>query len=262
MTAKDILKITINLVVIYVIGGLLLAGIYAWTSPIIFKKDKEFKEKARQKMMPLHLIINAPADAQAGIKEILPNAEATDTEGQLSAEVDTYDKELATLEKKVKKAGATSVTEVSDYATEKAGDWEPHEKEAEYFKVTKDGEGAGYLIETYGKGYSSFPQLLVVVDNDFVVRKMNVLAHGETPGLGDEIEALWFKEQFRGKDLDHLEVIKGETKDKIQAITGATISSRAVTNAVRDAVEMIKKKTSGEESPEPTAEGGEGDAGQ
>jgi electron transport complex protein RnfG len=259
MNAKDIIKITINLVIIYVIGGLLLAGVYAWTSPIIFIKDKEFKERARQKMMPLHLIVNAPADAQAAIKELLPEAEVGE-QGQLDAEVDMYDKELAALEKKIKKAGAVDVVESSDYATAKIGDWEPHEKEAEYFKVTKNGEDEGYLVETFGKGYSSFPQALVAVDKDFVVQKMNVLAHGETPGLGDEIEAQWFKDQFRGKDLDHLEVIKGETEDKIQAITGATISTRAVTDAVREAVEMVKEKSAGGEE-EPMMEEGEGDAG-
>ncbi|HDO21821.1 MAG TPA: hypothetical protein ENG86_03070, partial [Nitrospirae bacterium] len=52
MTAKDIFKITANLVVIYVVGGLLLAFVYAKTSPIIFLKNKQEKEEALQKMMP------------------------------------------------------------------------------------------------------------------------------------------------------------------------------------------------------------------
>jgi electron transport complex protein RnfG len=74
------------------------------------------------------------------------------------------------------------------------------------------------------------------------VRKINILHQGETPGLGDEISTDPFMEQFRGKDLDHLVVIKGETEDKIQAITGATISSRAVTNGVKDGVKMLMEK--------------------
>jgi electron transport complex protein RnfG len=84
--------------------------------------------------------------------------------------------------------------------------------------------------------------VLVAVGPDFAVKKINVLHHAETPGLGDEIEAEWFKKQFEGKDLEHLEVIKGETEDKIQAITGATISTRAVTNGVKDAVAMLKER--------------------
>lgn len=263
MTFKDITKVTGNLAIIYVIGGLLLAGVYAWTSPIIYVKDKEYKEKARQKMMPLHLIVNAPAEAMPAIKKLLPDAEMKEN-SQLDARVDLYDKDLAALEKKIKKAGATYVGEYSNYQTVKEGDWEPHEKEAEYFKVLKDGEQVGYLVESYGKGYSSFPQILVAIDNDFVVQKMNVLSHNETPGLGDEIETDWFKNQFRGKDLDHLVVIKGETQEDIQAITGATISTRAVTEAVRLAVEMVEKKSTGEgESPEEaeSVEKEEGDAG-
>jgi electron transport complex protein RnfG len=258
MTGKDITKITISLAIIYVIGGVLLAGVYAWTSPIIFKIQKEEKERARQKMMPFHLIVNAPAEAHAKINELLPDAEVTE-QGSLDAEVDLYEKGLKKLKKKLKKAGATYVGEYSDYQTVKAGDWEPHHKHAEYFTVIKDENVEGYLVESYGKGYSSYPHILVAVDKDFVVLKMNVLGHAETPGLGDEIEVPEFKDMYRGKDLDHLVVIKGETEDKIQAITGATISTRAVTEGVRLAVEMATKKYTGEgESPEAEEEEGDG----
>ena len=51
-----------------------------------------------------------------------------------------------------------------------------------------------------------------------------------------------FLDQFKGKALQQLVLIKGETKENIQAITGATISSRAVTNGVRDAVQMLVDK--------------------
>ncbi len=258
MTFKDITKITVNLAVIYIIGGVLLAGVYAYTSPIIFKIQKEEKERARQKMMPLHLIVNAPAEAQAKIEELLPEAAITNG-GSLDAEVDMYEKGLKKLKKKLKKAGATYVGEYSDYRTEKAGDWEPHDKHAEYFTVIKDDNVEGYLVESYGKGYSSYPQVLVAIDNDFIVQKINVLSHKETPGLGDEIEVPEFKDQYRGKDLDHLVVIKGETEDKIEAITGATISTRAVTEGVRLAVELVKDKETGEgESPEAEEEEGDG----
>ena len=74
-----------------------------------------------------------------------------------------------------------------------------------------------------------------------------MLHHAETPGLGDEIQKDYFKNQFKGKSIDNLVVVKTETPDKIQAITGATISSRAVTeDGVRKGVEMLKEKLSGE----------------
>jgi len=211
MTTKDMVKITLNLVVIYVIGGVIMAFVYAKTSPIMFIKAKEEKEAALKLMMP---------------------------------EAD----KIALL-----------------------GSWAPHEKHAEYYAARKCGElktvnvkdektgkmkeekecvnpeDLGYIVEGFGKGYSSYINLLVSVDKDFIVKKINVLHHGETPGLGDEIQKEYFQKQFEGKKVEDLVVIKGETPDKIQAITGATISSRAVTeDGVRKGVEMLKEKLSGE----------------
>jgi electron transport complex protein RnfG len=210
MTTKEMMKITFNLVVLYVIGGLIMAYVYAITSPIKFQKEKAEKEAALKLMMP---------------------------------EADTV---------------------------VKLGDWEPHEKHAEYYAARKCGElkitsvkdektgkmkeekecidpkDIGYIAEGYGKGYSSYIHVLSSVDKNFVVQKISVLGHGETPGLGDEIEKDYFLNQFAGKTADTLEVIKGETADKIQAITGATISSRAVAeDGVKNGVNMLKEKLSG-----------------
>lgn len=182
MTGKDIFRITLNLVVIYVIGGLILAGVYAKTSPIMFK--------------------NAVIAKQAALKELMPEADKI----------------------------------------EKMGDWTIHEKHAEYFIAKKGDEVIGYVVQSFGKGYSSYINTLIAVDKDFRVQKINVLSHAETPGLGDEIEADAFKNQFKGKDMDHLKVLKTDTTEYIQAISGATISSRAVTeDAVKNGVNFLIK---------------------
>ena len=108
-------------------------------------------------------------------------------------------------------------------------------------------EDIGYIVEGFGKGYSSYIHVLVSVDKNFIVQKISILGHGETPGLGDEIEKDYFLDQFKGKSVDNLVVIKRETPDKIQAITGATISSRAVTeDGVKNGVKLLKEKLSGE----------------
>lgn len=186
MTTKDIIKITINLAVIYSIGGLLLAGVYAITSPVIFQKNEEEKQAALKEMMP---------DAQSVLK---------------------------------------------------VDDWEPlPKKHAEYYEAKSGDETTGYVVETFGKGYSSYIHVFVATGKDLVIKKIKILGHAETPGLGDEIEKDYFLKQFEAKDLDHLELLKIETEDMIQAITGATISSRAVTKGVKDAVSMLKGKAEG-----------------
>ena len=115
-------------------------------------------------------------------------------------------------------------------------------KEGTIYRATTGGKAAGYVINTYGRGYSSFINILVAVDQDYRVKGIDILSHKETPGLGDQIEKDWFKGQFKGKTEDHLNVIKGETDTDIQAISGATISSRAVTKAVKEAIETLRRE--------------------
>ncbi len=84
--------------------------------------------------------------------------------------------------------------------------------------------------------------MLVSLDTDLKIRDVKILHHGETPGLGDQVEDKSFLDQFKGKALSQIVLLKAETKENIQAISGATISSRAVTNGVKDAVQTLVDK--------------------
>lgn len=251
MNGRDMLKITLNLVIIYVIGGLLIAGVFAKTSPIIFMIEKKAKERKLNRMLPVHLIVNSPAAGIPDITKALPEeAEVQKKElagGTVNIRAVVDGKKVDRLLKKLKKAGATELVEFSPNKPAKVADWEPWKKHAELYEVREGGTLRAYIVETRGKGYSSIIPVYVAVSPDLVVQKINVLSHGETPGLGDEIMEDWFQTQFEGKDLEHLEVIKGETEDRIQAITGATISTRAITQGVRDAVLLLKERYGGEE---------------
>jgi electron transport complex protein RnfG len=122
----------------------------------------------------------------------------------------------------------------------KMGDWTISDKSAEYYKATGAGDQVvGYIIETYGKGYSSNIHSVVAVDPSMKIVNISILGHAETPGLGDGIESKWFKDQFVGKSTSNLEVVKTAGTDKIQALTGATISSRAVVNSEKAALEFL-----------------------
>ncbi len=123
-----------------------------------------------------------------------------------------------------------------------AGNWQSHGKTYEYFQATTNGRPIAFIASTAGKGYSSYIKMLVSTDRDFNVLGVKILGHAETPGLGDAIEEAPFLEQYRGKGLTKIVLVKTETKENIQAISGATISSRAVTNGVRDAVQLLVEK--------------------
>jgi electron transport complex protein RnfG len=68
---------------------------------------------------------------------------------------------------------------------------------------------------------------------------MRILKHTETPGLGAKASTEAFYRKFDNKKLIPLKVIKTSARyeDEIEAITASTITSRAVTNAVNEAVE-------------------------
>jgi electron transport complex protein RnfG len=122
---------------------------------------------------------------------------------------------------------------------EVAGTWKNHDKVFEYYDAKSGRQTIAHIASTAGKGYSSYIQMLVALDTDLRIRDVKILSHAETPGLGDQVEDPDFLGQFKGKSLQQLILIKGETSANIQAISGATISSRAVTNGVKDAVQLL-----------------------
>lgn len=120
--------------------------------------------------------------------------------------------------------------------------WDICDRKADIFKVFDKSENLlGYVVESYGKGYSSFIHTMIAVNDSMKITNINILGHAETPGLGDEVEKPQWRNQFIGKSLDNMQVVKTQGTDKIQAVSGATISSRAVVNAERDALSYLIK---------------------
>lgn len=94
-------------------------------------------------------------------------------------------------------------------------------------------------------GYSGEIEVMVGVNTDGIVQGIEVLLHLETPGLGAKIETEGFRDQYKGKSLKDPEVWD-VMKDggSFKQITGATISSRAVTHAVARGIEFFVEQKS------------------
>lgn len=116
----------------------------------------------------------------------------------------------------------------------------------EYFEALKDKTVIGYCVRVAGSGYNGYIRMIAGVDSNGVIQGVSVLEHAETPGLGAKINEVrpdesepWFLKQFKGKDARSIAV-----KKDIDAITGATISSKAVTDAIRKTTDelLIKLK--------------------
>lgn len=108
-----------------------------------------------------------------------------------------------------------------------------------------DGSGqlAGYVITTEAKGYGGTIEVMTGITADGSVSGVVLLSQNETPGLGANATKDSFREQYQQAAPDGgFQVIKsGAPADgQIQAMTGATITTQAVTDAVNLAVEKFQ----------------------
>ncbi len=130
--------------------------------------------------------------------------------------------------------------------------------------VTENGKRIAYLLGGKFQGFKTFVNVMLAVDPKFALLGIEVLEHEEDPGLGAEIDQDYFKNQFKGKPFDalksidvvkapipadYLQALNGKIgqedvlkfreqyKDKpVFALTGATISTRAVAEGVKGIV--------------------------
>jgi len=102
----------------------------------------------------------------------------------------------------------------------------------------------GYSYVAKGDGYSSTIETIVGVDTAGSILGIAVMFQAETPGLGTKVNQIkygesdpWFLRQFIGKPAGKMAVDKDG--GEITSITGATISSRAVTNSIVSGYEEL-----------------------
>ncbi|MCR4818839.1 MAG: RnfABCDGE type electron transport complex subunit G [Fretibacterium sp.] len=112
--------------------------------------------------------------------------------------------------------------------------------------MDKNGSTAGWCLSISSKGYGGPVNFVVGIANDGTIRGINILSHSETPGLGARSTEPEFYGQFAGKKAP-IKVVKGtaEAENEIAAISGATITSTAVTNGVNAAAEYWDKNLKG-----------------
>ena len=145
------------------------------------------------------------------LENVMPGAE--------SEQIDVPEGTTVTTETK----NATSVTILSAY------------------KMTKDGADAGYCVEVGPTGFGGAVDTMVGIDSDGKVTGISVIsASSETPGLGARSTEPEFQAQFA--DQVGTEVAVAKDGGSIDALTGATITSRAVSEGVVAAAQFAAEQ--------------------
>jgi H+/Na+-translocating ferredoxin:NAD+ oxidoreductase subunit G len=105
------------------------------------------------------------------------------------------------------------------------------------YQARKGDTTVGYGIETWTKlGYSGLIKLLVIVDPEGTIIDVRTLEARETPGLGTKADEEPFRSQFKGKRLGSYGFAVTKDGGQVEAITSATITSRAYATAIADAL--------------------------
>ena len=149
---------------------------------------------------------------------------------------------------------AASFEEYEGYDAEKAGallvenGYDPDEISDAVTGKDASGEIVGYVVNVIShEGYAGDIEISVGIASDGTVTGIEMLSISETAGLGMKAAEADFKDQFKDKKVEKFTYTKsGESgDDMIDAISGATITTNAVTNAVDAALVYYQNELGG-----------------
>ncbi|QAT50451.1 RnfABCDGE type electron transport complex subunit G [Caproiciproducens sp. NJN-50] len=130
-----------------------------------------------------------------------------------------------------------------------AESFEQSAKNEDCYVGKKGSDIAGYVFTTEASSYGGKIQVMTGIDKDGKVTGVILLSTSDTPGLGLNAQKDSFRDQYKQKAPEKgFEVVKGggAKEGQINAMTGATITSKAVTTAVNEAIEDYQKVKGGE----------------
>ena len=199
-SSSTIIHDTICLFVITLVAGILLGGVYIITKSPIEKQEEKVKQEA-------YAAVYSGAEFQ--------------TDKDVDAKLADFQADLAAG--KIKTASGTDLSDVEIQ---------------EVMKAVVDGQDAGYVVTCTGKGYGGAVKLTLGIDGEGVVKGIQIMdCSNETPGLGQNSSNEEWNKQYVGmaSSLDVSVVKDGSGSAEsgtINSISGATITSSAVTRAV------------------------------
>jgi Na+-translocating ferredoxin:NAD+ oxidoreductase subunit G len=110
------------------------------------------------------------------------------------------------------------------------------------YPVTKQNEMSGYAIKTFSeRGFAGHIEIMAGFKPDGSINNISILQHKETPGLGTKMTDPKFLNQFIGKNPGTFKLKVKKDGGQVDAITAATVSSRAFCDALQRAYDTFNK---------------------
>jgi electron transport complex protein RnfG len=271
-TAEEVAKIVTSMVVTCAIGAAVLGGVFIATSRYRAAQEKAGEQRDVTELLALDAsarLIEMRQFLAPAAREVIYRIEPAGGGTKAREVVFTLDGRLV--------EGAAGAAASSPAVTASAAAPATAEKLVPLgrtFVATKGGVPAGFVVEGRTNGYKNRIRFLVALRPDFQIAGVRVVEHEEDPGLGAEIATTEFESQFidrvsakslgvtrdpmpedwraalgelRRMPVDawrgrHRDLIEREREKPIYAVTGATISSRALADGVRATVERFRSR--------------------
>jgi len=274
-SAREMVRIALGLTIVCLLASIILGGVYLWTEPA-----KARNVAAREELLIGQLLDLSEDSTIREVRRYLlwrgTDLEAFYLGDSRLVQLDATGKLISTVDVPEQVANSTAVADKDAWVRERA---EPGvEEEVRYvgrFFAGYEGErNVGYVIEGATIGFKTWIRFFLAVDADYGLRGIEITDHEEDPGLGAEITEPYFKYQYSGRSYDDIAAIEvtknplpNEWRDalealgesdldswlrqnadalaahpNIHAITGATISSVAVTDGVQRALRNFRKR--------------------
>ena len=110
----------------------------------------------------------------------------------------------------------------------------------EFYPASRDSVFVGAAVTgSSEKGYSGLVRLMVGFETDGKIKNIAVIEQKETPGLGTKMKGEKFLRQFRGKNPSSFDLRVKKDGGEVDALAGATISTRAFSEATQQAYDVF-----------------------
>lgn len=115
-------------------------------------------------------------------------------------------------------------------------------EDLDFFPAKKNGQLVALAIKSYSNnGFSGYISVMVGIKPDGSICGTSVMEQKETPGLGTKLKEPKFRDQFNDKNPEQFNIKVKKDGGDVDAITAATISSRAFCDAIDRAYSAYKK---------------------
>jgi electron transport complex protein RnfG len=252
------IRITANITIFCAMGAVVLGGLYIGTNKYYLASQAEGERRAISELLGLGddaQVTQVEQYLSSDGEEVVYRASTVgEEEGGGKQLVFTLDGELVSQEELLSGHGESEEEGLTELGR--------------IFVARQNGSLAGFVVEGEIRGYKKEIRFFISMSDDFEITGVRVVEHEEDPGLGAEIATRWFQGQYLGRsveEMDALEVTKDpmpedwraaldqlgrmpregwletygelmqrEEENPIYAVTGATISSQALTDGLRN----------------------------